>query len=123
MRSVYVMGFTYVAAGLVHLARPDIYRPIMPPYLPAHDALILLSGVAQIVLGLLVCWRRTQRVAAWGIVALLVAVFPANVYMAQTSASLWPNIPTWALWLRLPLQGALIYWAYLYAGPLRGDRR
>ena len=106
------MGALFVTAGMVHLARPDIYRPIMPPYLPAPELLILLSGLAQIALGVGVTRPRTRRASAWGLIALLIAVFPANLYMAQTQSERWPGIPAWLLILRLPLQGALIYWAY-----------
>jgi len=113
--SSFVMGAVYVLAGIMHLARPDIYRPIMPPYLPAPDALIFVSGLAQITLGLLVTRPRTRRFAAWGIVALLVAVFPANLYMYQIRDTLWPMIPAALLALRLPLQAALMYWAYRVA--------
>ena len=87
----------------------------MPPYLPWHEALIYVSGLAEIGLGGLLLFERWSRLAAWGLIALLIAIFPANVHMAMH-----PEQYAWAsplvLWLRLPLQGFLILWAYWYTG-------
>jgi uncharacterized membrane protein len=88
----------------------------MPPYLPAPLALVYLSGLAEIGLGLGLLFRRTQQWAAWGTVALLIAVFPANVYMAQANDSLF-HLPTWVVWSRLPLQLVLIGWAWRHTKP------
>ena len=91
------------------------YVNIMPPYLPWHEALIYVSGLAEIGLGGLLLFERWSRLAAWGLIALLIAIFPANVHMAMH-----PEQYEWAsplvLWLRLPLQGFLILWAYRYTG-------
>ena len=114
--AAYVMGAIYVLAGTLHLVRPGIYRRMMPPYLPAHDLLILLSGLAEIACGLLVAYPPTRALGAWGLIALLIAVFPANVKMLQSHAEDFARIPAWVLWARLPLQGVLMYWAYLYTG-------
>lgn len=85
----------------------------MPPYLPWHLALVYISGVAEIGLGALLLFEQWSVLAAWGLMALLIAVFPANIHMA-----LHPALFSWAspinLWLRLPLQGVLIAWAYWY---------
>ena len=89
----------------------------MPAYLPWHRALVLLSGAAEFVLGVMLLIPVYSRPAAWGLVALLVAVFPANIHMAMTSAAPTPAMPGvspfWA-WARLPLQGLLLAWAYWY---------
>lgn len=120
---LWVMGPLYVLAGVMHFVRPDLYLQIMPPYLPAHLLLVLLSGVAEIVLGILVLVPRTRVLAAWGIIALLIAVFPANLYMAMENPQL-VQLPGWlsqpsptANWLRLPFQLVLIAWAWWYTRP------
>ena len=102
----------FVAGGVGHFVKTDVYMKIMPPYLPYHRALVLLSGVFEVALGILLLVPTTSRLAAWGLIALLVAVFPANVYMYQhpDKFGLSPTL----LLLRLPLQGVLILWAYAY---------
>jgi uncharacterized membrane protein len=110
-----VMAVLYLIAGGLHFVLTSFYIAIMPPYLPAHRALVLISGAAEIAggFGLLVPITILQRAAAWGLIALLIAVMPANIYMA-TSAAAFPSIPHWILWARLPVQVPLIYWAWLY---------
>jgi uncharacterized membrane protein len=114
--SKYLMAAFYTLAGVNHFLHPAWYLKIMPPYLPWHRFLVELSGVAEIALGLLLLVPRTTRWAAWGLIALLIAVFPANVHMAM-HPELYPEIPFEALWARLPLQAVLIAWAYLYTRP------
>ena len=115
------MGALYVAAGTLHFLLTPRYMAIMPDYLPAHRALVLFSGAAEIVggVGILAPIAILRRSAAWGLVALLVAVLPANVSMLARHAA-FPSIPLWILWARLPMQLPLIYWAWLYT---RDDRR
>jgi uncharacterized membrane protein len=109
------MGALYLAAGTLHFLITRRYAAIMPPYLPAHRELVLISGAAEIAggLGILTPIPAVQRSAAWGLVVLLIAVMPANVYMVTDHAK-FPNIPLWAVWARLPLQLPLIYWAWRY---------
>src|SRR5262249_62418692 len=76
---LWVMGIFYAASGVVHVVDPGFYLPMMPPYLPWHLGLVYLSGVAEIVLGVAVLVPATRRVAAWGVILLLVAVFPPNL--------------------------------------------
>src|SRR5438128_2113381 len=111
--SRWIFGILFVLAGVNHFVNPDFYVKIMPPYLPWHLALVVISGIAEAGLGLGLCYPRTARFAAWGLIALLIAVFPANIHMAA-HPDLYPTIPPIALWLRLPLQGLLIAWAYWY---------
>jgi uncharacterized membrane protein len=108
-----VMGSLYIVAGVGHFVATRIYTSIMPDYLPAHRELVLLSGAAEIVGGIGVLVPQTQKAAAWGLVGLLIAVMPANVWMVQHPER-YPGIPLWAMWLRLPLQGVLIWWAWCY---------
>ncbi len=112
--SAIVMGGFYVAAGVNHFLKPTLYVRMMPAWLPAHRALVLISGVAEVVLGLGVWFPLTRVWACWGVIALLIAVFPANLTMFQDPDQ-WPGIPRWALALRLPLQGVLIAWAWWVA--------
>lgn len=109
----YLLGALFVVAGLNHFANPGFYVGIMPPYLPWHRELVAISGVAEIALGALLLFRRWTELAAWGLIALLVAVFPANVHMA-VHTELYRSTSPGALWLRLPVQGLLIAWAYWY---------
>ena len=81
--SKFLLALFMVGAGTMHFIKPDFYLNIMPPYLPLHLELVYLSGVCEIALGLLLLVPRFSRVAAWGIIALLIAVFPANVYLYQ----------------------------------------
>jgi uncharacterized membrane protein len=110
------MGVLYVVAGAGHFIVTRVYVQIVPDYLPAHRELVLLSGVAEIAGGLGVMIRPTRRAAAWGIILLLIAVLPANIWMVQHPER-FPAIPLWVLWLRLPLQLPLIWWAYQYTKP------
>jgi uncharacterized membrane protein len=104
---------------LLHFVVPELYVQIVPPALPAPLALVYLSGLAEIAVGVGVLYPRTRRHAAWATVALLLAVFPANVYMA-TSGVVVQGMPgggdpsAVVRWGRLPLQGVLVLWALWY---------
>ena len=115
--SLFLMAFFYIAAGINHFRVPEMYLPMMPPYLPAHDTLIFLSGVAEALLGAGLLWPKTQKYAAWGIIALLIAVFPANLYMYLIRDTAFPTVPEWILMARLPFQLVLMAWAYTYTKP------
>jgi uncharacterized membrane protein len=118
---LWVMAAFYVAAGFNHLLNPDFYLQIIPPGLPDPAWLNLLSGLAEIVLGVFVLEPRVRVLAAWGIIALLIAVFPANVYVALENIGLpdgTPGTGNPALnWGRLPLQAVLVLWAWWYTRP------
>jgi uncharacterized membrane protein len=101
----------FVAAGVNHFANPDFYVRIMPPYLPAHLELVYLSGVFEVLGGLAVLVPSIRGLAGWGLILLLLAVFPANLHMAL-HPELCPSMSTFALYARLPLQVVLIAWAY-----------
>lgn len=107
-----VMAVLYIIAGILHFVKPRIYESIMPPYIPAHHAMVLLSGFAESALGIGLLFQQTRILSAWGIVLLLIAIFPANVYMATSQK--FHRIPSWILWARLPLQAVLIAWALRY---------
>jgi uncharacterized membrane protein len=111
--SKYLMSILFVLAGVYHFVNPAFYLRIMPPYLPWHLFLVYLTGVFEIVLGVLLPIPRFTRRAGFGLIALLIAIFPANIHMA-INAELYSDISPIALWIRLPLQGVLMAWAYWY---------
>ena len=112
----YLLGAFFIAAGINHFWHTPFYVAMMPPYLPAPLALVYLSGLAEIALGALLLFKRWQVIAGWGLIALSVAVFPANVHMALNPELFSQFSPT-GLWLRLPLQAVVIAWAYWTTRP------
>lgn len=122
---LYVMGPGYVVAGVLHFVVPELYVQIVPPFFPAALALVYLSGLAEIAVGIGLSIPRTRQYAAWATIALLVAIFPANVYMATHGVVIegmsgGGDPSALVRWGRLPLQGVLILWAYWYTTPLPG---
>jgi uncharacterized membrane protein len=105
-----LLSVVFIAAGILHFLRPQTYEQIMPGYLPAHRELVLVSGAAEIAGGVGLAFSQTRRIAGIWLIALLAAVFPANVNMAL-HADDFRAIPPALLWARLPLQGLLIWWA------------
>ncbi len=108
------MAAFYILAGINHFINPSFYNKIMPPWLPWHYTLIYFSGLCEILLGLLLLPVSTRRFAAWGIIILLVTVFPANIQMMLNFREE-NNKYLWIAILRLPLQLILIAWAYQFA--------
>ncbi len=123
----YVMGLLYVVAGVSHFLAPRAFERVVPPRLPRPKALVYVSGAAEVLLGVGVLFERTRRLSAWGIIALLIAVFPANVYTVtdDVAAELVPerfaDAARIAAWVRLPIQAVLIGWAWLYTGSNDAD--
>jgi len=114
-----LMGVFYVLAGINHFRDPGFYLPMMPGYLPFHLGLIYLSGVAEMALGAAVLVPSIRPLAAWGLILLLIAIFPANIHIAlhnvplagaKEGAGIWN-------WVRLPVQAVLIAWAWWYTWP------
>ena len=110
-----LLAVFFLAAGSLHFAAPQPYLRIMPPNLAAPLALVYLSGAAEILGGAGLLIPATQRIAAWGLVVLLIVVLPANIHMATAHLAA-PGImgQNWAQWLRIPLQLPLIYWTWVY---------
>lgn len=111
-----LFGVLFALAGANHFVHSEFYVSIMPPYLPWHAALVYVSGAAELLLGVLLLFRRSERLAAWGMIALIIAVTPANVQMA-VHPELYPDYSQTALWVRLPLQLVLIAWAFWFTRP------
>lgn len=103
------------SAGIMHFVRPEFFLKIVPPYLPFPMGLVLISGAFEILLGVLLWIPRLSCVAAWGIIVLMLAVFPANIYLFQHQEIL-PAPPLVHL-LRLPMQAVFILWAYWHTRP------
>ena len=106
----HLLGMLFIAAGVAHFIKTELYLKVMPPYLPFPNELVLISGAVSVVLGVLLMIERTRRVAAWGIILYLAAIFPVNIHMAL-NPGIFPSIPEWVTWARLPLQFILIAWA------------
>jgi uncharacterized membrane protein len=110
---LYLMALIYVVAGIYHFVNPKLYLKIMPPYLPWHLQLVYISGVIEIVLGILLIPEGTRPLAAWLLIALLIAIFPANIQMAIDFYQR-KNPALWMALLRLPLQPLLIWMAWIF---------
>jgi uncharacterized membrane protein len=105
-----LLGLSFIATGILHFVKPRMYQAIVPRYLPAHRELVYASGVAEALGGAGLMHPRTRRAAGWWLVATLVAIFPANVWMAQHSERYRVPGGRAALLARLPLQAAFVAW-------------
>lgn len=110
----FILAGLFVVAGVMHFVKPAFFKAIVPDYFPTswHYPLVYWSGVFEILGGIGLLLLATQQIAAWGLIALLIAVFPANLYMAYHAR--FQHIPSWIRWGRLPLQLPLMYWVYQY---------
>jgi uncharacterized membrane protein len=113
----WVLSAMLLCVGLGHFIVPHDFEAIVPEWLPAPDVLVFVSGLAEIAGAIGLQIAALRRAAAWGLVLLFVAVFPANLNMAFNAERFAHLIPAWALWARLPLQGLLIWWAWRYTRP------
>ena len=110
--TIYIMSYFYIQIGIKHFTDPNWFMQIMPPSFPYHLELVYLSGFFEIILGILLIFKKTRYIAGWGLILLLIAVFPANIYLAQTNGAAMGISPEIA-WGRLPIQAifiALAYW-------------
>jgi uncharacterized membrane protein len=125
LRTVFrwLLTINFVAIGVAHFVVPSFFVHIMPPYLPLHYELVLISGVFEIAGGVGVQIPKLRKAAGYGLLALLIAVFPANIHMALNEIG-GPNgevIPPAALWARLPLQFVFMAWVWWVA--IKGEKR
>ena len=122
--SLLVLAAAFLAAGVNHFLNPSFYVSIMPPYLPAHLELVYISGAFEILGAIGVMLGPMRSWAGYGLIALLAAVFPANIHMAMNpEAYVADGAPLWLLYARLPLQlvfAAWVYWSVLTSQ--RGSR-
>ena len=110
---LYLMAGMYVVAGMLHFIYPNAYLRIMPKYLPYHKHLVYVSGVVEIVLGIALCWHFSKDPAIYCIIAMLALFLSVHFYMLSGKDAA-AGVPKWILWLRIPLQFGLMYWAFWY---------
>ena len=115
-RPLRALAVFFIGSGVNHFVIPGTYKQIVPPVLGDPATIVRVSGVAVIAGGVGVLLPRTRRLAGLGLIALLAAVFPANVYMALNPAK-FAKIPAWALYARLPLQPLMMWWAWRATKP------
>ncbi|KQS31095.1 hypothetical protein [Dyadobacter sp. Leaf189] len=111
--SLYAMAFVYIFAGVMHFVKAELFLGIVPEFLPAPLAIVYISGICEFAFGSMLLYPKTRNAAAWLIILLLIAVFPANIKMAMDYQQQ-QNSHLWIALLRLPLQFVLIWWAWLY---------
>ena len=110
------LAFFFIYFGIDHFLNPEFYFSIMPPAFPLHAEAVYISGFFEILGGISVLIAPLRKIAGWGLVALLIFVYPANIYMAITPEA-FPEISIGLLYFRLPLQFLFIYWAYSVTRP------
>ncbi|PCJ65735.1 MAG: DoxX family protein [Candidatus Hydrogenedentota bacterium] len=116
----YLLGVFFIFAGVMHFVNPALYLPMMPEYLPLHEELIFISGLAEIAAGILVLIPKTRRIGGWAVIAVLVAVYPANINMALNPDEFTDIMSPTALYIRLPIQFVAIAWAWWCTRPTQG---
>ena len=118
LRNLNLLGLSvfFIYFGVDHFINPDFYLSIMPPSFPMHLEAVYISGLFEILGGIGVLLSKTRKLAGWGLFVLLIAVYPANIYMALTPEA-FPDIPLSALYFRLVLQFLFFYWAYSVTRP------
>ena len=107
----------FINVGIDHFINPDFYLSIMPPAFPLHLEAVYISGLFEVLGGLGVLIPRLRKFSGWGLIALLIAVYPANIYMALTPEA-FPDVPLYTLYIRLVFQFIFFYWAYLVTRPV-----
>ena len=115
--SLFGLSVFFVYFGIDHFVNPDFYLSIMPPAFPLHAEAVYISGFFEILGGICVLIPSLRKLAGWGLIALLVSVYPANIYMAINPEA-FPEISIGLLYFRLPLQFLFIYWAYSITRPV-----
>jgi len=107
--TIYFMSLAYIYVGMRHFIDPDFFLAIMPDYLPFHQEAVYISGFFEILLGGMLLFQKSRKVAGWGLIVLLIAVFPANIYLAQNEAAQQAiDISQTAAIVRLPFQALFI---------------
>lgn len=113
--SLIIMIVFYIVAGINHFRNPAAYYRIIPDYVPNPYLINIVSGIAEIGLAILLIFPLTRKIAAYGIILMLLAFIPAHIEMIKNGWCFNPDycLPAWATWLRLfPLQFLLIWWAW-----------
>ena len=118
-RKLILLGLAafFINVGVDHFVNPDFYLGIMPPAFPLNAEAVYISGFFEVLGGIGVLVPRLRKIAGWGLLALLVAVYPANIYMAL-NPEIFPDIPVTLLYIRLAFQFLFFYWAYIVTRPI-----
>ena len=118
-RKLILLGLAafFINVGVDHFVNPDFYLGIMPPAFPLYAEAVYISGFFEVLGGIGVLVPRLRKIAGWGLLALLVAVYPANIYMAL-NPEIFPDIPVTLLYIRLAFQFLFFYWAYIVTRPI-----
>ena len=109
--SIIIMSWFYISVGISHFTDPNWFLQIVPPYLPYKLELVYISGFLEIILGIMLIIPSIRFYAGWGLIMLLIAVYPANIYLAQTNGAAMKTSSVVA-WGRLPFQFLFIYLAF-----------
>ena len=112
--SIIIMSLFYIGAGINHFINPDWFVRIVPPILPFKITIVYISGIFEVILGSLLIFPKTRFIAGWGLILLLLAVYPANIYVALTNGKAMDTTPMIA-WVRLPFQFVFIGLAYWHS--------
>jgi uncharacterized membrane protein len=112
--SIIIMSLFYIGVGTNHIINPNWFVRIIPPILPFKIAIVYISGIFEIILGSLLIFPKTRYIAGWGLIILLLAVYPANIYVALTNGEAMDTTPMIA-WGRLPFQFVFIGLAYWHS--------
>jgi uncharacterized membrane protein len=114
---LYLMIVLFVMAGINHFLHPKMYLKIVPSWIPAHEPIVFVTGILEIIFALFLIWPSTRITGAWLLIGLLIAIFPANIQMAMDyHRQADPHL--WIVVMRLPLQILLIWWAWIYTRPI-----
>ena len=112
--TIIIMAYFYISVGIKHFTEPEWFLQIYPPFLPFGLAAVYISGFFEVLFGIMLLIPKTRYYAGWGLIALLIAVFPANIYLAYTNGAAM-DIPAAAAWGRLPFQALFIGLAYWHS--------
>jgi uncharacterized membrane protein len=113
----YLLGLFFVIAGFNHFLNPEFYFPLIPDYLPYPKGINSISGILEILLGMGIFWEKFSKMAAWGIVVLLILFTPSHIYFIQIGSCVEDGlcVPEWVAWIRLlVIHPILVFWAYIF---------
>lgn len=118
----YLLTAFFVLSGVNHFLSPDFYLNIMPPYIPAHEVMIALSGATEIIAGIMLAIRKLSKWGAWFIIAHLLTFFTVHIYMIQEASMTFADLPLAVLWIRIPFQFLIIAWAFWFTREAFADK-
>ncbi|MED5268639.1 MAG: DoxX family protein [Candidatus Neomarinimicrobiota bacterium] len=112
--TIVIMAYFYINVGIKHFTEPEWFLQIYPPFLPFGLAAVYISGFFEVLFGIMLLIPKTRYYAGWGLIVLLIAVFPANIYLAYTNGAAM-DISAAVAWGRLPFQALFIGLAYWHS--------